>query len=1045
MILKEETSLTDLQYTALQVAVDDPSVQVTLRQYTPAFSLHDSDGHTSVIDQFDALVCDQALIRVYRSAADTLTVDRLQSEDSGDHSWSTQNLVATSISATVPPSLYAQPRGGDNDVRVFWYDGTNIKYFESLDEGVTWGAAQQVGVVANVTFLAATDLERVHYTTTTTRGNTRFHVYHENGGWSVTSSEIYWPYVPSSFDAVPGNQLDDGANWENDIIAFTTFFPPIVGLKVMGTEVYNTLTEVQGIAFIRYQNGRWSDHWTFDVVDKAPAFPSRYGIKLFVSSMGWIFLCYERYDGTENYGHYATAISRSKTGLEWELPYLLTRDLDEPFVLLVNGNKTYLVNFQYTHRSLTCGYTGTEMVTQDIEDNVVSLNVQMGDIAQLTMRVANPEQELDSTTPFSNDAVLDAVVKLGYKVNGEDLKIQTLLADIDTIDGEVALPTDHVTITGRDYLARLLTVQADQPNEWESQAIGGDNFQSGEDATDYSGLRHTAVQEGFFTAPNGTNSLALAASEAPGVAFSTLVRDAWNGSIQSGIYVQSDDYEDWVGLVFRAYDKKNYMSVRWATRDDRLCLVDTRDGEGETLVTKIGLGWAEQTWYYLKVRFRYSYVWVYTSTDGVEWAELFTKELDGASSTPAWTWAAWIAGTVPALSGRMGYVGYGFSEYDEDDGYNYDEWPTLPDPLPVEPAPAEQGWNGRIMISTIDGVFVSDDLEATAPIWYGANSGIAAGAERCWMIKRDPWHWWTSEGTERTLWGVFGTTYKQGEYLYKHENFPDGTWVLSYTALGYRPNISDFQGSIELEDTWYLIRYAMTWGINAGTLYVEKTIDGGDSWVYLKALGPIAQDAVWPNTWNRLAIAQHSGALTQHVTASSLHSWKPGQRTYNGWSSSVLDYQYPLMATALSVPYHSISWDDSVVLCTSGGAKRSEDGGDTWSTTNPIGHTPIAMQAFDKDIITAMCSDGTVQLTVDGGASWTTWYSTGFAGTWSRSIVVNYSDAGVPEMVFAHSVTQGKFYLITSSACTDKTGNLYTVSPSLDYVTRIERDSMGIA
>jgi hypothetical protein len=870
-------------------------------------------------------------------------------------------------------------------------------------------------------------------------------VYIDDGGWSATNSDIYWPYIPTSLDAVPGNQLDDGASTTNDIIAFTTYFPPIIGLKVQGTEVYNTLTEVQGIAFLRYQNGRWSDHWEFDVVDRAPAFPSRYGLKLSVSGE-WLFLCYERHDGTVNYGHYATAVSRSKTGLEWELPYLFTQDLDDPTALIVNGSYTYLVNSKDTYRSLTCGYTGTPQTTQTIEDNVVNLNVQMGDIAQLSLRTANPEQELDSTTPFSNDALLDAVVELGYVVDGVDLKIQTMIADVDTIDGEAAFPTDHVTITGRDRMARLLAVQADQPNEWESQAIGGDNFQAGDDATDYSGLRHTAVQEGFFTAPNATNSLALAASEAPGVAFSTLARDAWNGSIQSGVYVQSDEHEDWVGLVFRAHDKKNYMSVRYSIRADAVYAVDTRDSDDEVLSTVDSMGWAGQTWYYLKVRFRYGYIWVYSSTDGVTWTELISFELSGERTSNTWSWSSWTSRDVPNISGRMGYVGYGYSAYDEGDGSSYDGWPPLPEPIPISPAPTV-GWDGRIIISTLDGVFVTDDLEATTPVWYGANAGITSGL-RCWSIKRDPWHWWTSEGLERTLWGVFGEkpgSYDFGQYLYKHENFPNGTWVLKYTAGGSRPNISDFQGSIETEDLWYIIRYTKTWGVDAGRVYVLNSTNGGDSWNSLIDLGEIGKDAVWPNNWHRLAIAQHSGAQNQHVVGASLHSTKYGARTIDGWSSAIFDTSYPVSSSGLSVPYHSLAWDDSVVLHCYNAVWRSEDSGDTWFDVSPAGHTARAIQAYNKDIITAICSDGTVQYTTDGGSSWSTWYDTGYVGTWSEAVVVNYDNAGVPEIVFAHSLTEGKFFLITSSACTDKTGNLYTVSPTLDYITRIERDTMGVA
>jgi hypothetical protein len=92
------------------------------------------------------ILCNDVIVRAYRpAAANTLTIDTLADEAGGDNSWASQNLVATNIT-TVPPTLAVS----GSTVRVFWYDNTDIKYFESVDKGTNWGAIQTVGTVASV-------------------------------------------------------------------------------------------------------------------------------------------------------------------------------------------------------------------------------------------------------------------------------------------------------------------------------------------------------------------------------------------------------------------------------------------------------------------------------------------------------------------------------------------------------------------------------------------------------------------------------------------------------------------------------------------------------------------------------------------------------------------------------------------------------------------------------------------------------------------------------------------------------------------------------
>lgn len=107
------------------------------------------------------------------------------------------------------------------------------------------------------------------------------------------------------------------------------------------------------------------------------------------------------------------------------------------------------------------------------------------------------------------------------------------------------------------------------------------------------------------------------------------------------------------------------------------------------------------------------------------------------------------------------------------------ELPTIPPPpIPLyppgtPPTPTQPGAidSGRRIVATDVGVFVTDEIGASSPVWYGVNAGFSTADDlNVFDIKRDPWHWWTTTD-ESTLWA--GTD----SGVWKHENFPHGTWV----------------------------------------------------------------------------------------------------------------------------------------------------------------------------------------------------------------------------------------------------------------------------
>lgn len=1031
VILVSETSLTAGEYASLRDAVGDPVVALTLTQYSPVFASHDTSGAGAAQDNFDAVVVDDVIVRAYYSAADTIRIQTLATEDGGDQAWAGQNLVATNIVSTVPVSLVAS----GNDVRVFWYDGTNLRYFASADKGTNWGASTIVGAVADLSFLAATTLTRVHYWVLTTLNNQRLHVYIDDGGWAATNSDIYWPFTPQSVDAIVGNQLDDGAAAVNDVIVMATDFPPIVARKLRGVELGYEVNQVQGLAFIRYQNGRWSDHWEFDVVDEAPGFPSRYGVKLSKSGE-WLFLCYERYDGTSTYSHHAIAITRSKDGISWECPYLLTKSINDPSILLPRGDHLYLLNAWKTYRSPLVGYVGTSTVTYDLTPYSTHSQIAQGDMQQIQLSIGNPESVLDSTNPLGDDVMMQLEVELGYHVSGSDLKVQTLLADIDTISESEQLPTDHLTLVGRDLLGRMTSIQADQASEWDSQQIGGDNFDAADDETDYSGMRHTATQDGSFKTPFGDNELLLTGSESPGIAFNTYCSDAWNGSLQCGIHVESDDHDDWVGVLFRAYDKRNFMNVKYDTADDKIKLYDRKDNVDLELVS-IAMGWSAGTWYYLKVRFRYGHVWVYTSTDGISWTVRITKELDGMVAGTAWTWTNFKGRTIPNCSGRMGYVGYGYSE--EEDSY-----PAIPTSPPETPGVELVYGSGRVAAGN-GGVGYTLDIGAATPVWAAANDGLSTGYTKCWKLWQDPWAWDT-DGS-KTCWGIFGDSTNYAHCLMYQENFPNGQWQLSE---GYpSPNAIYDLCFDEDNEIMYFLRFTKTWGVDGGTIWIYKSTNHGVSWSIHQGLGEYFSYGSYAYTDNQLALAPHSDGKVFYLHSHDVHGSVTGRAyTDDCWATFTRQTNLFTSIAMLFYSYHSEDWDDKELYTGGDSLYKSSDGGLTWSDIEPNvanrGFRSVKPYPFNARHLVWLGGNPLdwrgpyLMYTTDGGDNWTDWADRNGICT-PPALFVEWGTDGLPisTTIFDTDAPDRLWVATTGNTWTDKTGNLLTVCPAMTHVSRI--------
>jgi len=701
----------------------DPVFQFLLEAYSLSISSVSevSGSGYAPVSEVDAIVCGDTIIKAWVvdpwAQGGGLHIATLADEDAADQTWTEQILIDVNLDETVPPSLAVD----GNTARVFYYDGTSIEYFESADKGATWGASQSVQAINNCTFIAATTLTRVHYMYETAEHNLLLGVLNYAAAvWTATDSDIYWPFRPGSFDAITGNQLDDGAASDNDIIAFTTDFPPLIAMRVDGTETVRFYERVQGIAVIRYQNGRWSDHYEFDVVDNQPTIPARTNLRL--SKYGeFMFMTYLRVDGTENYPHNSLALSRSRTGLDWEMPYLMPSSVvGTAAVLLKRGIYAYLVDSTGKKmRSYSCGYVGDPYIIHDLSDYCLSVDTRMGDLKEVSITLGNPNGVHNDI--FDDEIMWQMRVKQGYHIDASDYIIDTAVADLYEISRDRNIPTDHLVLTGRCELGRTTSLRADTVQERESHQIGGDDFES-MDGTKWSGLRHTAAFVGYYEAEN--NILYLKPTANQGVAFTTLVSEVWNGAVQSGIYVAGTDAQDYAGVIFRGYDLYNFWFAAYRADTDKIILAERVDNVDTVIASVSNMGWSFGTWYYIKVVFRYNYIKVYSSTDGKTWTERIAFQIDGTPSTADWT----TFGGISVMSGSMGYCGYGYSE---EETY----YPDPPDPPP--PPVVDPVWPSIVMVATqggtgkVGGIYLTEDFTepgGTMPTWTAANTGLPDGA-----------------------------------------------------------------------------------------------------------------------------------------------------------------------------------------------------------------------------------------------------------------------------------------------------------------------------
>lgn len=395
-------------------------------------------------------------------------------------------------------------------------------------------------------------------------------------------------------------------------------------------------------------------------------------------------------------------------------------------------------------------------------------------------------------------------------------------------------------------------------------------------------------------------------------------------------------------------------------------------------------------------------------------------------------------------------------EYETDgpDGVTIEIPPELPTitrrPTTSPPVlPPTPGWggedSGRRIFATYQGVYVTDNIGAVDPYYYAANNGFSTADDHvAWSIRRDPYHWWTSGGTERTLWAATRTA------VWEMEDFPYGTWGQIVTPLDVRTfagtthpaqfEFARMDFSIEVE------------GIFAFAFFYAGGFGKCCVWVILVQNEAIIATNMHCNNydltrmWTDTKWGQHSGGQMLYWAYTVPNAVAGGLPAYlrrtpdrgASWSlRDTLTHQRPVY---LSIPYvDALNQDKHVYWGGTVATRYTDDASATFSTESWTTDWKLGTGGTQNRIILFV---DPIQWSNDRGATWNALPAHGLGNLIASHAVWN---GDTLDMVVIGSYTAPTVYYWRQGlgVWLDKSGNLpdYGVTKVYD----IQRDSMGAA
>lgn len=681
---QQSTGLSSADYQSLTTKIyDNPNMQYILSRYNLLFG--DKNTHAITNSKyFDACVGDGLIIKAVNGT--------VYSSPDGIN-WTQRT---TYLAEQVSPSLLYE----DGTFYLYYTDTGRIAKKTSLD-GITWTEGTILyGSFVGIQHIAASRADRVHVVVRndTYGQNNHFFCYDVN---NIIESDIYWPHVIDSFDAIKVDGIRDS-------IVITSNLPILLAQRSTNVNVSEIRYQSGGVVSFIYAYDEWSQHYEMEVFDNISPSLARKAVKLSRSGDYVFATCYGT-DGTDAYYVQGTLVFRSKDGKYWEQSKHYPVVNQNGSVLLVLGDYAHLIAPQNSHTSDSTDFSGhrSSSVETDITSYVTASSRNVGQVSQGSLTLANQGNQIYRNTVLDANNVFHIDWYLGFYSYdaGKPLRIHYATDIVLSHSTNEAVGRNNLEVRTADWMWYLTEgIKAYHVIENRQSTIGYDDFLD-DTSTGYGGLRHTATQQGTWRTGLTPNTLTLVSNNKVGTAFNTYEIDPWSAFQQVIVtfpalppgFAADSTSDMWGGIIFRAYDTSNFWAFvlykPWDETVGKVQMLKYSGGQKEVIFEQtLNQMWPEiypLTEYKipygkahgLMVRLRYNKVELYGSVDGKNWWP--SHFLQNEFNISGQFYANASPGVIDVERGYFGYIGRGVTVEESFDNFEtpYDETPP---PVVVE-------------------------------------------------------------------------------------------------------------------------------------------------------------------------------------------------------------------------------------------------------------------------------------------------------------------------------------------------------------------------
>lgn len=651
-ITQAESGLTTEVYDALKAATENPAVELFAYQWDVNWQAHyyDELGNNDGVD-FDAVIHDGVEYRLVGDIVQRAYGPFLNEwEDVADY-------VPPTDPKPVPPQLFS-----DGDLHV--YAVTDLGVEHCSYDGSSWASWELAVDEPTVLFAAPVSINRIHLVLFDDFKDLYQLAVAEYDGvsWNVSTSQIYWPYPITSFDAV---SIDITV----DSIAMISNVPGTLSARYENSEVVNYVLPAGGVIGFVYRDSSWSDHIDIDILDEVTPYRYRKYVRMNKLENG-VYVVVKSGDGTSYSQLTGHRFYASADGRHWSRGELfgLASPGDCGAVLLQYNDLLYLAyrNTAYIAQgTLQFGITHGDMVYNLTDVIIGSLSYSRQDMATLRFTLDNGSRWIENSIMRGENTIM-LELKLGYwLVNPEEpdgALLRTLIPvgifEVDNIVLSSEIGDYTADVSARDRASWMSSrTEAEQFKNWEPQIIAGDEFID-YTSTGYGGMGNTGVWAGSFKTADSTLKITtrMINDARRAIAINTQDTMHWNGSWQAAFTLTDTALYETAGLIFWAQDKNNMWQLSYSSQFDKLYLIQTNGGSsGVQWSSSSTLGWSGtivKRW--LRVETYYATIRCYYSLDGAEWTEATVYQSQGKADADE--------NYIPI--GMTGYIGAGDSSED---------------------------------------------------------------------------------------------------------------------------------------------------------------------------------------------------------------------------------------------------------------------------------------------------------------------------------------------------------------------------------------------